>query len=94
MRIDLTNSAASQISSDPASQKIAAQKNASSNQVDTGDRTTLSSDTASVSSLVSTALSSPPIRQDMVNALRQSVNNGTYEVNPSKIAASIVDDHA
>jgi anti-sigma28 factor (negative regulator of flagellin synthesis) len=30
----------------------------------------------------------------MVDSLKQAVNSGQYELNPGKIAASMVDDHA
>jgi flagellar biosynthesis anti-sigma factor FlgM len=93
MRIDLFNSAASQISSQQASQQTSAQKTANSAQVD-GDRATLTSDSTSVGSLVSQALSSPAIRQEQVDSLKQAVSNGQYDLNPGKIAASIIDDQA
>jgi flagellar biosynthesis anti-sigma factor FlgM len=43
---------------------------------------------------VSTALSTPEVRQGTVDSLREAVNNGKYELDPSKIAASMVDDYA
>ena len=61
MRIDLVNSAASQISSEPGSQAAEAQ-NAQVAPRDE-DRATLVSDAGSVSSLVSAAMSSPEIRR-------------------------------
>jgi len=94
MRIDLYNSAASELSSGQASQKVSAENAAKSGQPQGEDRTTLTSDAASVGSLVSTALSSPEVRQDKVDSLRQAVNSGQYDLNPGKIAASIIDDQA
>ena len=95
MRIDLYNSAASQIANEPSSQQIAANKASSSTSATGGeDRATLTSDKSSVSALVSTAMGSPEIRQSLVSSLRDSVNNGTYSLDPGKIAASMVDDHA
>jgi negative regulator of flagellin synthesis FlgM len=95
MRIDPLNSAAaSQVTTEPNSAHAAAQSAAHSAQAGTEDRTTLTSDTASVNSLVSLALNSPAIRQDKVDSLRESVNNGTYEVDPSKIASSMLDEYA
>jgi flagellar biosynthesis anti-sigma factor FlgM len=94
MRIDLFNSTASELSSELTSQKIATENAAKSDLSATGDRATLTSDSASVSSLASTALSSPEVRQGMVDSLKQAVNSGQYELNPGKIAASMVDDHA
>ena len=95
MRIDLFNSASSQIANEQSSQQIAANKAASSTSA-TGDEdhATLTSDKSSVSALVSTAMGSPEIRQSLVSSLRDSVNNGSYSLDPDKIAASMVDDHA
>lgn len=95
MRIDLTNSAANQISTEPGStQQVSTQKPALSSLPGSEDRTTLSSDTASVSSLVNVAMQSPEIRQDKVASLQQSIANGTYQLDPAKIAASMIDEHA
>jgi negative regulator of flagellin synthesis FlgM len=94
MRIDLFNSAASELSSERASQKATAENAAKSGQPQAEDRATLTSDSASVGSLVSTALSSPEVRQDKVDSLKQAISSGQYELNPGKIAKSIIDDHA
>jgi flagellar biosynthesis anti-sigma factor FlgM len=68
---------------------------ASSEQVSTQgaaqDWTSFHSDSNSVRSLTSQALSSPEVRQGTVDALRQSVNNGQYQVNAAKVAAAISD---
>ena len=53
------------------------------------DWTSFHSDSNSVQSLTSQALSSPEVRQGTVDALRQSVNSGQYQVDPAKIAAAI-----
>jgi flagellar biosynthesis anti-sigma factor FlgM len=47
------------------------------------------SDSNSVRSLASQALSSPEVRQGTVDALRQSVSSGQYKVDTSKIADAI-----
>jgi flagellar biosynthesis anti-sigma factor FlgM len=94
MRIDLYNSAASQIASEQSSQQVTTLPGASSGQADSEDRATLTSDSTSVGSLVSTALNSPETRQDKVAALQQAISSGQYELDPGKIAASMVDDHA
>lgn len=93
MRIDLYNSSASQVSSDPSSQQVSASKTATT-ATSSEDRATLSSDSTSVSSLASTALSSPEIRQDKVDSLKQSISSGQYQIDPDQIAASIIDEHA
>jgi flagellar biosynthesis anti-sigma factor FlgM len=94
MRIDLFNSAASQIASEQSSQQVNAQNAAKTGQSASEDRATLTSDSTSVGSLVSAALSSPEIRQDKVDSLRQAIGSGQYTLDPAQIAASMVDDHA
>jgi flagellar biosynthesis anti-sigma factor FlgM len=94
MRIDLFNSTASEIASEKDAKQVGAQNAAGSGQVGAEDRTTLTSDSASVGSLVSAALNSPEIRQDNVASLRAAVNSGQYELDPGKIASSIIDEQA
>jgi negative regulator of flagellin synthesis FlgM len=93
MRIDL-NQAASQIASETSPKPVDAENAAAPDLASSGDRTTLVSARQSLSSLVSTAMSSPEVRQDRVDSLKQSINDGTYELNPEKIAASMIDEHA
>ena len=92
MRIDLFNSTASQISSEQTAQQAKAQNAGKSGQPAGEDRATLSSDSTSVGSLVTTALNSPSVRQDKVDALRQAVNSGQYQIDPDKIAAAMIDE--
>jgi negative regulator of flagellin synthesis FlgM len=92
MRIDSYNSGSSSISSDSAAKSPSASQLQNSNS--TEDRATLSSDAGSVSSLVSTAMSSPEVRSDKVASLQQQVQNGTYQLDPDQIAASMIDEHA
>jgi flagellar biosynthesis anti-sigma factor FlgM len=94
MRIDSLNSPASQLSSELNSQQVGTQKTGEAGSADAGDRATLTSDSASVDSLVSKALSFPEVRQDTVNSLRLSVSSGQYELDPVKIASSMIDEHA
>jgi len=94
MRIDPFSSAASQLSSELSSQQIGAQNgtqsSASSQKISQDDTTTLTSDTSSTVSLVSSALGSPEIRQGKVDNLRQAISNGEYQVDPASIAAAMV----
>jgi anti-sigma28 factor (negative regulator of flagellin synthesis) len=39
-------------------------------------------------------MSTPEVRQGTVDSLREAVNNGTYELDPNKIAASMVNEFA
>jgi negative regulator of flagellin synthesis FlgM len=93
MRIDLFNTAASQISNEQSSQ-VGVQNAAKSGQSGVEDTATLTSDSVSIGSLVNTALNSPEVRQDKVDNLRLSVSSGQYDIDPNKIAASIVDEQA
>jgi negative regulator of flagellin synthesis FlgM len=93
MRIDLTNAAASQMAELNPNQVNGANV-AASGAGNSEDRTSFSSDTLSLSSLLSTAMSSPEIRDDKVASLQQAVNNGTYSLNPNEIAGSMIDEHA
>ena len=94
MRIDPFNAAASQLSSELSSQQVGKQAEAQSSEKSQGmaedDRTTLTSDTTSLASLVGTALSSPEVRQGKVDNLRQAINNGEYQVDPSSVAAAMI----
>lgn len=94
MRIDLMNSAASQLANEPAAQSVNGQNAVAPEIQANEDRTTLTSDQASVSSLVGTAMQSPEIRQDKVAALQHAISNGQYQLDPGKIAASMIDEHA
>lgn len=94
MRIDLTNAAASQLANDSTAQAVKGQNSAPSAVPSTEDRTTFTSDQASVGQLVSTALQTPEIRQDKVAALQQAIGSGQYKLDPASIAASMLDEHA
>src|ERR1700749_3506275 len=60
-----------------------------STQGTTQDSTSFHSDSVAVQTLTSQALNSPEVRQDTVDALRQSVNSGQYKLDANKIAAAI-----
>ncbi len=94
MRIDLTQLTSSQISNDPNAKRIGKQDPIVTDQADGGDRTTLTSDSSSVKSLVSTAMNSPAIRQSLVDGLKNSVDSGNYKIDSSAIASSMIDEHA
>ena len=93
MRIDL-NQAASQIANESNSKPVDAENVAASDLANSGDRTTLTSTQQSLNALVSTAMSSPEVRQDRVDSLKQAISDGTYELDPEQIAASMIDERA
>lgn len=94
MRIDLSNATASQLSSELNSKPVTAQNVTRSGGVNREDHATLTSDSASVGSLVRTALNSPEIRQGRVDSLRQTISSGQYAINPASIASSMVGESA
>jgi flagellar biosynthesis anti-sigma factor FlgM len=94
MRIDLSNATASQLTSELSSKPVTAQKTAQPSGVNGEDHATLTSDSTSVGSLVSTALNSPEVRQGKVDSLRQAISGGQYAVDPASIASSMVGESA
>lgn len=56
------------------------------------DKATLSASQANVQALVAKALSSPEIRQDKVEALRQAIGKGEYKVDPGEIADAMIQE--
>lgn len=94
MRIDLFNPASAQL---PGEVNAQATKNGNASSVDLGDggdRTTLSSGSAAVSSLVGQAMNTPEIRQDKVQSLQQAIAAGQYPLDPQQIAGAMIDEHA
>jgi flagellar biosynthesis anti-sigma factor FlgM len=94
MRVDLNQTTASQIAAEPNAKQVSPNGAATSGVAGGEDRTTFQSDTQSLSSLVSAAMGSPEIREDKVASLQQAVSNGTYQLDPNQIAASMIDEHA
>lgn len=94
MRIDLYNSAASQIGSEPSSNRVNSQDISAPESDASGDHATLTSGSGSVSALVSQAMASPNIRLDKVQSLQQSLSSGQYQLDPGAIAGAMIDEHA
>lgn len=65
--------------------------NAEGTQSD-NDAASLSLNETTTQSLASQALSTPAIRQDKVEALRQAIANGTYQVAPEQVADAMIQD--
>jgi flagellar biosynthesis anti-sigma factor FlgM len=55
------------------------------------DQTHLSESDASVGKLETAALKSPEVRTEKVHALRSQLQAGTYQVSPTQVAGSILD---
>lgn len=54
------------------------------------DTTSLSYGRANVGTLTSQALSSPDLRQDKIDALRQAISSGQYKAEPQQIAEAML----
>lgn len=91
MKIDLNSLAASQLSVDRGAKQVSS-SSLTGTQATTEDQVSFHSDSLSVQSLTSQALSSPQIRQDKVDALRQSVTSGTYQLDASKTAGAMIEN--
>jgi negative regulator of flagellin synthesis FlgM len=88
MRIDLTNISLHGVEREDKTRR-AGSKAPSTPNVE--DKASLSVDSLSVSALEAQAMNAPEIRQDKVEALRQSIQNGEYKVEPEKIARAILE---
>lgn len=94
MRIDLFNSAATQIINEQNAQQTGSKGTSKAELSNTVDHATLSPDSVSLQSLVATSLKTPDVRHDKVDSLRQAIDTAQYHLDPAKIAASIIDEHA
>jgi len=54
------------------------------------DKTSFSSESMSISALQAQALLTPEIRQDRVASLKNAISNGTYAIEPDKIAEAML----
>lgn len=54
------------------------------------DKATLSADSTNIQALTAKAMESREVRQDKIEALRQAVQNGTYKIEPDKIAEAMI----
>ncbi|MBZ5649471.1 MAG: flagellar biosynthesis anti-sigma factor FlgM [Acidobacteriia bacterium] len=88
MRIDLTNIRFQGPESDDKTRKAGSRAPSTPN---VEDKASLSTDALSISSLEAQAMATPPVRQDKVEALRQSIQNGDYRVEADKIAHAILE---
>jgi len=97
MKIDLSGLAAIQgplqVPADRSSTKSQSPVSAPATTDVSSDRTTFSSTSnasPAVASLVSQALATPAVRQDKIDALRQSIASGDYKVDADKIASALI----
>ena len=87
MRIDLNGASLHGVDREENTKKPSGKASGASNLEDTAS---LSVDTVSIAALTAQALGAPPVRQDRVDALRQTIQNGQYQVDPGQIAQAIL----
>jgi negative regulator of flagellin synthesis FlgM len=94
MKLELSNLTASQplekTTRESSSNVAATTVNPASST--TGDRTTFQSDAKTVQSLVTQALATPDLRQGKIDAIKQSISNGTFTFDANKVADAIIAD--
>ena len=88
MKIEGINPAAAQLPVDNVAARVS-NGGPASTQAAAQDWTSFHSDSTSVQSLTSQALNSPEVRQGTVDALRQAVDGGQYQLDATKIASAI-----
>ena len=88
MKIEGINPAAVQLPVDNVAARVS-NGGPASTQAAAQDWTSFHSDSSSVQALTSQALNSPEVRQGTVDALRQAVDGGQYQLDATKIAAAI-----
>lgn len=94
MKVDLTGLTGSTIDNVTSTQRTPAEQAAISNvEPNTADdAATVSVDSARMTSMVAKATSAPEIREDKVEALRQAIANGQYNIDPAQIADAMIRD--
>ena len=67
-------------------------RSANTEDVQGQDVTDFSHDNTDIQSLATQVLTTPTIRQDKVDALRQAIASGNYVVEPEKVADAMLQD--
>lgn len=88
MKIEGINPATSQLPVDNVAARVS-NSGPATTQAAAQDWTSFHSDSTSVQSLTTQALNSPEVRQGTVDALREAVNSGQYQIDANKIATAI-----
>ncbi len=89
MKIESINPATGQLPLDNVAARVSSGGSVTTNAA-AQDWTSFHSDSASVQSLTNQALTSPEVRQGTVDALRETVNSGQYQLDATKIATAII----
>jgi flagellar biosynthesis anti-sigma factor FlgM len=88
MKIEGINPATSQLPVDNVAARVT-NSGPATTQAAAQDWTSFHSDSTSVQSLTTQALNSPEIRQGTVDALRQAIGSGQYQLDANRIATAI-----
>lgn len=92
MRIDSAVSVSENLQAqNVASRGASAQPNPSTS-IDSNDQTQFSASNSTVQQLQSTLSQTPEVRQDRVEALRQAVASGSYQVSDQQLANAMASD--
>lgn len=89
MRIDSNRPTATDLTTDKAQ---GSPKSGGASATTGQKRDAFSADTVSLGALQAQALATPEVRQDKVQALRDAIRNGSYEIDPAKIADAMLRD--
>jgi flagellar biosynthesis anti-sigma factor FlgM len=89
MRIGLNQPDPQSISAEQAQKSSTTAAN-QSQPSSTAGKSAVSEDRVTLSALATQALGMPEVRQGTVDSLRQSINNGEYQLDPDEIADAIL----
>lgn len=89
MRIDSNRPVATDLTTDKAKNSG---KGDNATEISGHAHDAFSVDTVSVGALQAKALATPEVRQEKVQALRDAIRSGSYEVDPGKIADAMLRD--
>jgi len=94
MRIDPNQPLTNQVVTERAGANAAKTGSVPPGNVWSGGEANFAATAASVGSLTARALETPEVREERVEALRQAINNGTYQMDPGQIADAMLNEAA
>ena len=94
MRIDPNQPLANQVVTDRSRANAAKTGNVPPGDAWSGGEASFAATAGGVSSLTARAMETPEIRQERVEALRQAISNGSYQLDPQQIADAMLNEAA
>ena len=94
MRIDSNQPLTNQVADDRASSNAGKAGGAPSSNAWSAAESSFSATAAGMANLTARALETPAVRQDRVDALRQAISSGSYEIDPKQIADAMLSEAA